>query len=96
MANVIDAQLSALLVELIALKHETEWVEFKQDYTPKEIGPYIAEYPSGASKFGGGHCTRRNRLPRPLGNRGRNTHRRRHQIPSPAKSSTGTRSSKTG
>ena len=39
-----DAQLSALLVELTSLPGETEWVEFKHDYTPKEIGPYIAEY----------------------------------------------------
>jgi ATP-dependent DNA helicase RecG len=37
-------QLSALLIELLALPHETEWVEFKHDYTPKDIGPYIAEY----------------------------------------------------
>ncbi len=44
MPNATDAQLSALLIELLALKHETEWVEFKHDYTPKEIGPYIAEY----------------------------------------------------
>jgi ATP-dependent DNA helicase RecG len=44
MANVTDAQLSALLAELLALPHETEWVEWKHDYTPKDIGPYIAEY----------------------------------------------------
>ena len=44
MANVTVAQLSALLAELLALPHETEWVEWKHDYMPKDIGPYIAEY----------------------------------------------------
>lgn len=39
-----EAQLNALLLELLALPHETECVEFKHDYTQKEIGPYIAEY----------------------------------------------------
>jgi predicted HTH transcriptional regulator len=44
MANMTDAQLSALLIELTSLPDETEWVEWKHDYTSKEIGPYIAEY----------------------------------------------------
>ena len=44
MANMTDAQLSALLIELTSLPYETEWVEWKHDYTSKEIGPYIAEY----------------------------------------------------
>jgi ATP-dependent DNA helicase RecG len=44
-----DAQLSALLVELTSLPGETEWVEFKHDYAPKDIGPYIAEYLSALS-----------------------------------------------
>jgi ATP-dependent DNA helicase RecG len=44
MANMTDAQLSALLDELASLSGETEWVEFKHDYTPRDIGPYIAEY----------------------------------------------------
>jgi ATP-dependent DNA helicase RecG len=43
-ANMTDAQLSALLIELTSLPGETEWVEFKHEYTPREIGPYIAEY----------------------------------------------------
>lgn len=41
-----DAQLSSLLVDLLALPAENEWVEFKADYRPREIGPYIAEYVS--------------------------------------------------
>jgi predicted HTH transcriptional regulator len=44
MANMTDARLSALLADLTSLPDETEWVEWKHDYTPKEIGPYIAEY----------------------------------------------------
>ncbi|MGZ3486259.1 MAG: ATP-binding protein, partial [Isosphaeraceae bacterium] len=44
MANMTDAQLSALLIELTSLPDETEWVEWKHDDTSKEIGPYIAEY----------------------------------------------------
>src|SRR5271157_1569951 len=44
MANMTDAQLSALLIELTSLPDETEWVEWKHDYMSKEIGPYIAEY----------------------------------------------------
>ncbi len=39
-----DARLSALLADLTSLPDETEWVEWKHVYTPKEIGPYIAEY----------------------------------------------------
>jgi hypothetical protein len=35
-------ELEKLVEELIALPHETEWVEFKQDrYDPQEIGKYI-------------------------------------------------------
>jgi len=44
MANMTDARLSALLADLTSLSDETEWVEWKHDYTPKEIGPFIAEY----------------------------------------------------
>lgn len=44
-----DAQLSALLINLLSLPHETEWVEFKHDYAPKEIGTYLAEYLSALS-----------------------------------------------
>src|SRR5271165_3291932 len=44
MGNMTDVRLSALLVELTSLPDETEWVEWKHDYTSKEIGPYIAEY----------------------------------------------------
>ena len=35
MSDMTDAQLSALLIELLALPHETEWVEFKHDYAPQ-------------------------------------------------------------
>ena len=38
-----DAQLSALLDELLALDDETEWVEFKHNIAnPQEIGEYVS------------------------------------------------------
>lgn len=43
-------QLSALLLELRALPHETEWVEFKQNNTdPQEIGEYVSALSNSAA-----------------------------------------------
>ena len=44
--DMTDTQLSALLNDLIKLSQETEWVEFKKDYMPGDLGPYLAEYVS--------------------------------------------------
>ncbi|MEO6811336.1 MAG: ATP-binding protein [Isosphaeraceae bacterium] len=44
-----ETQLSALLIDLLSLPHEIEWVEFKHNFIPKDIGPYIAEYLSALS-----------------------------------------------
>jgi len=42
-------QLQRLLQELIALPHETEWVEFKVNYAePKEIGEYVSALANAA------------------------------------------------
>ncbi len=42
MTRMTDAQLSALLNELLALGGEMEWVEFKHNNAnPEEIGQYI-------------------------------------------------------
>ncbi len=37
-------QLSALLNDLLDRAGETEWIEFKRDYTSDHIGRYLAEY----------------------------------------------------
>jgi hypothetical protein len=37
-----ETQLSALLIELLALPHETEWVEWKHNYSePEKIAERI-------------------------------------------------------
>ena len=48
-----DGQLSALIIELLALNDETEWVEFKHDNTnPQEIGEYISALANSAALVG--------------------------------------------
>lgn len=48
-----DAQLSALLEELLALDDETEWVEFKHNNAnPDEIGEYISALANSAALHG--------------------------------------------
>ncbi len=48
-----DAQLSALLDELLALDDETEWVEFKHNNpNPQEIGEYISALANSATLKG--------------------------------------------
>jgi ATP-dependent DNA helicase RecG len=50
MANMTDAQLSALLVELTSLPDETEWVEFQHnDANPEEIGRYLSALANSAA-----------------------------------------------
>lgn len=45
-----DAQLSALLIELLALPHETEWVEFKHNNdNPELIGEYLSALANSAA-----------------------------------------------
>jgi len=51
-----DEQLSALLTELLSLPHETEWVEFKHDYLPEDVGPFLAEYFSALSNAAALHA----------------------------------------
>ena len=44
-----NSELSSKLRELLALPHETEWVEFKQNYTDEqEIGEYISALSNSA------------------------------------------------
>lgn len=46
-------RLSALLLELVSLPHETEWVEFKHSQAaPKEIGEYISTLSNSAALVG--------------------------------------------
>src|SRR5579884_2425617 len=53
MANLSDAQLSALLDELLALDDETEWVEFKHNNAnPEEIGEYVSALANSAALHG--------------------------------------------
>lgn len=48
-----DAQLSALLEELLALDDETEWVEFKHNNSnPEEIGEYVSALANSATLHG--------------------------------------------
>lgn len=48
-----DAQLSALLDELLALDDENEWVEFKQNnVNPEDIGEYISALANAAALVG--------------------------------------------
>src|ERR1700737_1320940 len=45
-----DTQLSALLLELLALPHETEWVEWKHDnYRPEMIGEGLSALSNSAA-----------------------------------------------
>jgi ATP-dependent DNA helicase RecG len=47
---VSDAQLSALLIDLLALPHETEWVEWKHNNTnPEMIGEYLSALANSAA-----------------------------------------------
>ncbi len=47
------SQLSALLVELLALPQETEWVEWKQDYAdPEKIAEYLSALANSAALHG--------------------------------------------
>lgn len=47
------AQLSALLIELLALPHETEWVEWKHDNSdPELIGEYLSALANSAALHG--------------------------------------------
>jgi len=48
-----DAQLSALLIELLSLPKETEWVEFKHnDANPEKIAEYLSALPNAAALHG--------------------------------------------
>ncbi len=50
MANMTDAQLSALLIELTALPGETDWVEFKHNNdNPELIGEYLSALSNSAA-----------------------------------------------
>ncbi|MEA4926743.1 MAG: ATP-binding protein [Syntrophomonadaceae bacterium] len=51
--NVNSFELEKLMYELIALPHETEWVEFKLDrYDPQQIGEYISALSNSACLHG--------------------------------------------
>jgi ATP-dependent DNA helicase RecG len=48
-----DAQLSALLTELLSLPKESEWVEFKHNYaSPDGIAEYLSALPNAAALHG--------------------------------------------